>query len=357
MAQEEQSGGGQYRMWCFTLHADEEKGEHLSWPLATLESPPINWTGLKGFRYYKYQLERAPDTGKLHLQGYLCLKKHMRLGELKRVYSSRAHWERSRGTIDENEKYCSKAESRVIGPFESGDKPEGGQQAQKRKWAEVLALAQAGQTRNEILVAMPELAPCHRGIDALIETTRPLCATSREIKVFYIYGPTGVGKTHHALTRFPNAYLVRGAYVAGKSFDQYQWEDTIILDEWCPLEWPLTLMNSLLDKWKCPLQCRYQNKYAMWNTVVITSNVPPVDCYTACLPLQRESFMRRLHYQMELKERCEALDWDLQDGVRSPDIPNAPTPPPSPSSAPTPLLDYNGNPNGCNTPPLDELFQ
>jgi len=257
---------------------------------------------------------------------------------MKRHYSDRAHWEASRGTLKENEAYCTKEATRVNGPFEAGDRPEGGASKTRDRWLAVREMAVSGQTRDQILQEMPELAPQCRGIDALIESTRPPCAISRDVKVFYIYGPTGVGKTHHALTRYPNAYLVRGAYVAGKLFDQYNYETTVIFDEWSPLEWPLTAMNTLLDKWKCPLQCRYNNKYANWTTVVITSNVRPEECYTACLPLQRESFMRRLEYRMEMTSRCDALDWDLQDGVRSPDIPDAPTPPVDPSNAPTPKL-------------------
>lgn len=327
-------------MWCFTLFMedDDEDVARITWLAATPDCPPLNWQECKGFRYMKYQVERAPDTGRLHLQGFICLTYPMRLGEMKRHYSERAHWEVSRGSFKENDAYCSKPASRMCGPFEAGDKPQGGASKTRDRWLAVQEMAKQGCSRDQILMEMPELAPQCRGIDALIESTRPLCEISRAIKVFYIYGPTGVGKTHHALTQFPNACLVRGAYVAGKSFDQYNYEKVIVFDEWSPLEWPLTLMNALTDKWKCPLQCRYNNKYACWDTVVITTNVRPEECYSACLPLQRESFLRRLTYQMELTARCDALDWGLVDGVLSPDLPIPPTPPPSPSNAPTPLL-------------------
>lgn len=336
---------GKGRIWCYTIHADEEEGQHVSWPLATGETSPLrSWTGKKDFRYTKYQVERAPTTGKIHLQGFLCLTRAMRLGELKRHYSATAHWEASRGTIADNDAYCSKDETRVCGPFEHGDKPQGGAETTKQRWADVATMVASGQTRNQILMAMPILAPQFRGIDALIEASKPPPEISRDITVFYIYGPTGVGKTHHALMRFPNAYLIRGAYNAGKSFDQYLDEKELILDEWNPYQWPIELMNSLCDKWKCPLACRYQNKYARWTTVVITTNVRPDECYSACLPLQRASFQRRLTYHMALEERVDALDWEFSDG--GPLSPPTPPPlPPDPSNAPTPSLPSDDDPN------------
>nr|QXP07664.1 MAG: replication associated protein [Arizlama virus] len=303
------------RMWCFTLPADEDLGEHITWPLATREVAPIHWADKKNFRYMMYQVERAPTTGKIHLQGFICLTGPLRLGELKTHYGARAHWERSRGTIAQNVEYVSKEESRLCGPFELGTKPEGGAQANKRKWEDVKQMAQQGLTRDQILMDMPHLASQHRGIDALIQATRPQPAISREIEVFYLTGPTGVGKTHHALNRFPNAFVIRGKYMEGKSFDMYNYETTLIMDEWTPFEWPLTLMNTILDKWKCPLTCRYNNKYAFWNSVVITTNVPIDDCYNLCLQMQRDSFRRRVTHIVQVTTRVDALEWGDRPGT------------------------------------------
>lgn len=312
------------RMWCFTLPADEKEGEHIKWPLATRDLPPIHWASHYAFRYMKYQVEKAPSTGKIHLQGFICLKRALRLSQMKNAYSQRAHWEKSRGTIEDNDNYVSKQDTKVCGPFELGTRPEGGTSKTRARWETVKEMVKDGSNRNQILMDMPELAPQVRGIDALIEAFKPAPEISREITVFYIYGTTGVGKTHHALKQFPDAFLLRGKYQEGKSFDMYQGEKTLILDEWSPYEWPLTLMNSILDKWKCPLICRYSNKYAMWTTVVITTNAKFEDCYTACLPAQKASFERRLTYKMELTERVDVIHWEAQPG--SPDITEPVTP-------------------------------
>lgn len=44
------------RMWCFTLHADEDAGEHVSWPLATVRDPPLHWADKAHFTYMMYQV-------------------------------------------------------------------------------------------------------------------------------------------------------------------------------------------------------------------------------------------------------------------------------------------------------------
>lgn len=328
----------QARMWCFTLPADEDLMQHIQWPVSSVRDPPLHWSGNKYFRYMKYQVERAPTTGLIHIQGFLCLTRGMRLCELKKHYSKRAHWEKSRGTIEDNDRYVSKEETKICGPFELGQRPEGGASKTKQRWQEVQDLAKRGYTRNQILMDMPCLAPQYRGIDAVIDSIKPPVENLREIKVFYISGSTGVGKTHHAITQFPNAFLVRGAYTPGKTFDLYQDETELILDEWSPYEWPLTLMNSILDKWKCPLSCRYANKYARWNTVVITTNVKLSECYSACLPQQTQSFKRRITYEIEMVGQVDTLNWASGNGELSP------------STIKTPILVTDDEPCVPNTP-------
>lgn len=45
------------RMWCFTLPADEAKGEHLSWPTANARDPPLHWGDMQDLKYMMYQVK------------------------------------------------------------------------------------------------------------------------------------------------------------------------------------------------------------------------------------------------------------------------------------------------------------
>ena len=53
------------RMWCFTLQADEEKGEHLQWPLANVRDPPLHWADKAHFKYMLYQVFFIVINGEL----------------------------------------------------------------------------------------------------------------------------------------------------------------------------------------------------------------------------------------------------------------------------------------------------
>lgn len=65
-----------------------------------------------------YQTERCPDTGRLHLQGYMELSESVRIAKIVKWGSG---FERSKlkvryGTAKEASDYCEKEESRVDGP-------------------------------------------------------------------------------------------------------------------------------------------------------------------------------------------------------------------------------------------------
>lgn len=69
-------------------------------------------------KFAVWQLERCPDTGNLHLQGYAELRSPMRLAAFKRALGDdRAHVEVRRGSAAQAIAYCEKPESRVRGPW------------------------------------------------------------------------------------------------------------------------------------------------------------------------------------------------------------------------------------------------
>lgn len=281
------------RGWCFTIFPD-----------ATIvyddkATCPITWPKC---RWGIVSIEKAPTTGRFHFQGAIYYDNVKRLATLQKHFGPSGHYEIMKGSPKQNETYCSKDGTHIAGPWTTGTLPS---QGKRNDWDGAFSDAKKGFTRNQLIAARPHLAPCHSGLDALVEAAQPPPPISRTVTVFYLWGPTGTGKTHRALTTFPDAYLIRGPLVPGKSFDQYSNELTLVLDEWDPMEWPLTLLNGLLDKWKCPLMCRYANKYARWTKVIITTNHKPDQCYTLAL---RPTFLRRLDYIEEIVDRDTVVD-------------------------------------------------
>lgn len=283
--------------WCFTIFPDATIVYDAT-ATCPIEWPNCTW-GI-------VSIEKAPNTGRFHFQGAVHYKTAQAMSRLKSDFGDTGHYEIMNGTPQQSETYCSKDSSHIAGPWTTGTIP---QQGKRNDWSGAFDDAKKGARRNDLIAARPHMAACPAGLDALVEAAQKPPPISRIVTVFYLWGPTGTGKTHRALMTFPDAYIIRGPLVPGKSFDQYFNEETLVLDEWDPMEWPLTLLNSLLDKWKCPLMCRYANKYARWMRVIITTNHKPDQCYTLGL---RPTFLRRLDYIEEIVDRDTVVDFNRE---------------------------------------------
>lgn len=78
-------------------------------------------------KYAVWQLERG-EHGTPHYQGMIITTAPTRLAGMKKLIGNQlasAHFEKMRGTIDEAEAYCTKAETRAEGPWKFGTKPAG----------------------------------------------------------------------------------------------------------------------------------------------------------------------------------------------------------------------------------------
>jgi len=84
--------------WCFTLNNYTEADEK-----------DISLWECKGVAY----AHEIGDSGTPHLQGYVCFKNQVRLATCKEL-NNRAHWEIMKGTLTDNQKYCSKQGQLVV---------------------------------------------------------------------------------------------------------------------------------------------------------------------------------------------------------------------------------------------------
>jgi hypothetical protein len=109
------------RSYCFTVQVQlaSNQASDYSEYLGTL---------LSDSTYSIYQLEKAPTTGKAHLQGYVHYKNPRSFAAVKKLCPS-AHLEIAKGSAQDNRKYCSKAESQLLGPWESGELPKPGRRS------------------------------------------------------------------------------------------------------------------------------------------------------------------------------------------------------------------------------------
>lgn len=295
---------GRSRKFCWTLHARNE-AEGDAWGLSDDTHPPI--PPLVGPTYWIYQVEVA-TSGQVHLQGFSYYAKGVSLRRAKLDVSDRCHITVARGTVEDNVRYCSKeseGDALVLqGPFEGGVRP---QQGKRTDWHDAREIVLAHGSDREILDAHPNLAPNWRGVDTLraVYGEHPI---RRDVVVHVLWGPPDTGKTFRARTSFPEAFLVRGKFTEGRTFDDYVGQRCLILDEFVAREWPLTLVNSLLDEFGSWIPCRYHNKYTDWQEVVICTNEDPSEMYYG--DPHKPAFDRRLGaFVVRVNNKFEDLVW------------------------------------------------
>lgn len=220
-------------------------------------------------RYLVFQQERCPETNRLHWQGYCYLDAAKALGGVRRLMPG-AHWEPRRGTHEEARAYCTKAKSRVAGPFERGDPPSQGERGDLKALCEAVA---SGRTDRELALSMPECIVKYRsGISALrFAFVEPRAHKTRCI---VLWGAAGCGKSRWAHRTFPTAFHKD----PGEWWDGYVGNDVVILDEFYG-QLSLAYMLKMLDRYPCQFQIKGGYVVFRAKLVIITSNTDPLEWY------------------------------------------------------------------------------
>lgn len=268
--------------------------------------------------YMVWQRETT-KTGRIHVHVYLRFKSRKRYSTVKTFLGRNdAHCEPARGTEQQCKDYCTKDESRVQAGEEHGTfVPTEGKQGARSDLDDIAEECKKGTPLAEIAASHPgDFIRYHSGISALHLQIAPPPPAVREVSLTVFWGDTGLGKTHRVLTMYPEIYLVK----PGRDpWGMYRGQSSIFFDEFDPDLWKIQDMNRFLDKWRCMLDSRYQDRYAAWTKVFIASNLHPISWWQSepNLTLLR-SIRRRLSntcYHVTARETpLEALEqtptWD-----------------------------------------------
>lgn len=251
--------GNQARNWLFTLN-------NPSSPMV-----PEEWKTVPGVKACVWQLEKAGTTGTPHLQGYLQLEKAWRLGRLRQLCPG-AHWEPRCGTHDQARAYCTKEDTRQMGPFEYGTST---RQGQRSDLLGAKAILDGGGTISDVANEhFGVFLRYHRGLHLYASLRR----RPRDFKTtcVVIHGPTGTGKSSYVREYAPDAYWMP----RGEWFDQYDGQSVVVIDEfygWMPYD---TLLR-LVDRY--PMLVPFKGGFTSFvaRKVYIISNKAPTMWYDA----------------------------------------------------------------------------
>jgi len=337
----------QGKYWCFTLNADESLGQDVTWTTVGAECPLISWMDAETIQYLVCQVERV---GHVHIQGYIQFSSNKRLTALKKL-NKVAHWEIRRGTHDQAKAYCMKEESRVAGPWELGTEKVN-EQGKRNDLAAIGELVKAKKTNYEIIEAIGASASKFAKNIAFLRFVDMEATSDRQlqgVKVITLYGATGTGKTYSAINFIANSkdYYICEAPSHKDSkvwFDGYEGQSYLILDDFDGSFCSFRYVLRLLDKYKLKIEIKGGFIWAVWTTVVITSNIHPSSWYSTVdtAPLQRRLTEGGSEIRLITEQGCyKRVDWQ-EHMLDEDDLPFVPSRPSSPdmvpaSPPPTPL--------------------
>ena len=168
-----------------------KRSRKFSWTLNNPSSSTIKFDS-KYMKYMIYQLEKGENQTK-HYQGFVYFRHPMSLLLAKSHISGRCHIEFSRGTVQQNIKYCSKSDSRLDGPWAFGVPP---LQGKRSDLICIKKLIDNGHSNIDICkneLNFPTYIRYFKGLNhyRLLKNERRFWKT----KVVVIFGPTGTGKS------------------------------------------------------------------------------------------------------------------------------------------------------------------
>jgi len=210
--------------------------------------------------------------------------------------------------------YVTKSTSRVEGepPLAQGDIRTKSEQGRRTDVERVRsAVLEEGLFFDEVLLWLPEAARMSRYVQELVAARDRSASRSeeRDVKVTYLYGEPGRGKTCWAYGNCVDLYRVTSY---DHPFDGYSRENILVLDEFAG-QIDIRTMNTILDRYPMELPARYYNRPAMFNEVLIISNVPPWGIYGYEPKRFRQAFARRLGTVLEMQNggHVEIIDPDV----------------------------------------------
>lgn len=230
--------------------------------------------GKQGVRYIAYGLETCPTSGRPHHQGWLCFKTQKTSVKAVAKLLGCAHVEPMEGSLQSNNRYCSK-ESELV---KFGDEPRQGDRNDLK--AVVKRIRDGETTADEICLDDPAYYHMYgrtlqKAEDIL---NRKRFRTERTLGTWY-YGKTGTGKSHLAFTGFnPDTHYVK--CLKDEWWDRYTGQETVILNEFRG-EIPFGEMLNLVDQWPHSVKRRNREEFPfLAKRIIVTSPMSPTEIYT-----------------------------------------------------------------------------
>lgn len=259
---------------------------------------------------YWCMCDEIGEQGTYHTHIYFVAKSGVMFDTVQNRFYG-AHIETAKGTNQENydyirkngKKYEDKKETNLKDTFEEYGTLPKDRNSQGSLGEEIYEMIKNGCSEYEILDTYPnaynKISDIRRSAEVV--NKEKFKNTIRNLKVTYIYGSAGCGKTRYVMEKYgyENVYRVTDYK---HPFDDYN-DQKVILFEKFRSSLDIKDMLNYLDIYPLMLPCRYANKVAMYDTVYFATNIPLEKQYLDTQLSEPETFKaleRRIHEIIEL---------------------------------------------------------
>lgn len=265
---------------------------------------------LKAYTYIG-QMEKGDETGYVHWQLYIENKTAIRFSTLKKKFPT-GHFEVRWGTKKQAYDYATKSKTAIPDTvIKNGEIDITETDSPKVSVEAAVSLMERGMRVNEVLVKYPSLwrsmAYLERAQAIIDENNHSM--SERDVRVEYIYGQPGTGKTRYIYEThgYDQVYRVTNYK---NPFDGYQGQDVLVLDEFYD-SIPLDQLLNVIDVYPFKMPARYNDHWAAYTKVYIISNRKLQDQYSTLFFYEDErapSFYRRISDNYEMVAGEKVLD-------------------------------------------------
>lgn len=268
----------------------------------------IKQTLIEKFPTLRYfcMADEIGQQGTYHTHIYVCFSSRVRFRTVQKHFEH-THITPALGSVKANLEYIKKtgkwadtekAETRIEGTFEDWGKIPT-QKGSREDMAELFEMIEAGCSNAEILAFNNDYILNIEKLDKLRTTlmidkyknTRRL-----DLRVIYVSGATGTGKTRNILDRHGDSSVFRVTDYL-HPFDNYSCQPVLVFEEFRS-SLRISDMLNYCDIYPLELPARYSNKFACYGTVYITSNWSLEEQYSEVQkdsPETWKAFLRRIH--------------------------------------------------------------
>lgn len=240
------------RDWCFTINnytADQETALK-------------EYDQLPNLVYLVFGRE-VGESGTRHLQGYIYFKNARSFNAIRKLLFN-AHIEKTKGTPKQASDYCKKDGDY----YEIGELPQ--KQGQRNDLEEIRDLVKQGKSIRDCI----EVATSYQSVK-MAEVYFKYFEKPRtwKPKVYWLYGPTGTGKTK-------KAYEILGedcytAMSTGKWWEGYDGHENVLIDDMRKDFMKFHELLRLLDRYAMKVETKGGSRQFLAKTIVITSCYHP----------------------------------------------------------------------------------